>query len=39
MQIALINDLMGKITTKLVITNRLDQGLAARGLMAAEQVR
>lgn len=30
---------MGKITTTLVVTNRLDQGLATRGFIPAEQVR
>lgn len=30
---------MGRITTTLVITNRLDQGLAERGLMPVEEVR
>lgn len=30
---------MGRITTTLVITNRLDQGLAERGLMPVESVR
>lgn len=34
-----INNSMGKIITQLVITNRLDQGLAARGFIPAEQVR
>lgn len=33
------NKSMGKITTTLVITNRLDQGLAARGIIPADQVR
>ncbi|HBY76598.1 MAG TPA: aspartyl protease, partial [Cyanobacteria bacterium UBA11148] len=33
------NDSMGKITTTLVITNRLDQGLATRGNIPADQVR
>jgi predicted aspartyl protease len=32
-------DLMGKITTTLVVTNRLDQGLAARGVLPVEEVR
>ncbi len=39
MQVTVTSDSMGKITTKLVIINRLDQGLASRGLMAADQVR
>lgn len=30
---------MGKITTTLVITNRTDQAIAARGLIPADQVR
>lgn len=30
---------IGRITTTLVITNRLDQGLAERGLMPVEEVR
>lgn len=30
---------MGRITTTIVITNRLDQGLAARGSIPANQVR
>jgi clan AA aspartic protease len=30
---------MGKITTTLVITNRLDQGLTERGLMPSEDIR
>ncbi|WP_009631170.1 hypothetical protein [Synechocystis sp. PCC 7509] len=30
---------MEKITTTLVITNRLDQGLAERGLMPTEDIR
>lgn len=30
---------MGKITTELVVTNRLDQGLAARGMISSDQVR
>lgn len=30
---------MGKVTTTLVITNRLDQGLAERGLMPVDDVR
>ncbi len=30
---------MGRITTTLVITNRLDQGLAERGLMPIEEIR
>lgn len=30
---------MGRITTTLVIINRLDQGLAARGTVPADQVR
>ena len=34
-----LNNSMGKITTTLVITNRLDQGLAARGVIPADQVR
>ncbi len=33
------NDRMGRITTSLVITNRLDQGLATRGIIRAEEVR
>lgn len=32
-------DLMGRITTTLVVTNRLDQGLAARGIVPAEDIR
>ncbi|KJH71328.1 retroviral-like aspartic protease family protein [Aliterella atlantica] len=30
---------MGRVTTTLIITNRLDQGLAERGLMPVESVR
>ena len=30
---------LGKITTTLIITNRLDQGLATRGIIPSEQVR
>ncbi len=30
---------MGRIITTLVVTNRLDQGLAERGLMPVEDVR
>ena len=30
---------MGKITTTLVVTNRLDQGLAARGMIPESEVR
>lgn len=33
------NEKMGRITTSLVITNRLDQGLANRGIIRAEEVR
>lgn len=33
------DDLIGKITTTLIITNRLDAGLATRGFIPAEQVR
>lgn len=33
------SDPLGRITTTLVITNRLDQGLAARGTIPADQVR
>lgn len=32
-------DLMGKITTTLVVTNRLDQGLAERRMIPVEEVR
>jgi len=34
-----INESMGKITTTLVVTNRADQIIAARGFIPAEQVR
>lgn len=30
---------MGKVTTQITITNRLDEGLAERGLLPADQVR
>lgn len=30
---------MGKVVTQLTITNRLDEGMAERGLLPAEQVR
>ncbi|MGH9767243.1 MAG: aspartyl protease [Blastocatellia bacterium] len=30
---------MGKVTTQLTITNRLDEGMAERGLLPADQVR
>ena len=33
------NDSMGRITTTLVITNRVDQVLAARGIIPTDQVR
>lgn len=32
-------DVVGKITTQIVITNRLDQGLAQRGVIPADEVR
>ncbi|MCL1472473.1 retroviral-like aspartic protease family protein [Argonema antarcticum] len=34
-----IKDSMGKITTTLAVTNRLDQGLAERGFIAPDEVR
>ncbi|MEQ8465414.1 retroviral-like aspartic protease family protein [Coleofasciculus sp. E1-EBD-02] len=34
-----INNSMGKITTILTLTNRIDQGLAARGSISTDQVR
>lgn len=34
-----ISEIMGRITTQLVITNRVDQVLAARGIIAADEVR
>jgi clan AA aspartic protease len=37
--LSITNETMGKIITQLVITNRLDQGLAARGIISPEQIR
>lgn len=32
-------NLMGKVTTQITITNRLDEGMAEQGLLPADQVR
>lgn len=37
--LSISKDSMGKVTTTLVVTNRLDQGLATRGIIPVEQVR
>ncbi|MFE1744997.1 retroviral-like aspartic protease family protein [Coleofasciculus sp. H7-2] len=39
MQSIINQDLMGKITTTLLVTNRLDQGLTERGYITADEVR